>query len=77
MTKARKTTKAKKANGTAKSKTAQVVQLMRRAKGVTRAEVLELTGWQAINMNAVAKAAHVKIRIDKSSFPYRYRCNGD
>jgi hypothetical protein len=69
MTKA-KAAKAKKTNG--KSKTAQVIALARRAKGVTRKEVLAVTGWQAVNMNAIG----VKIKIDKSEFPYRYRATG-
>jgi Protein of unknown function (DUF3489) len=78
MTKAKKTSsKAKKAtNGSGKSKTAQVIALMKRPSGVTRAQVLELTGWKAVSMQQVAKAGRVRVKIDKSSFPFVYRCNG-
>jgi hypothetical protein len=70
--KAKKTTSKKTATKTNGSggKTQAVIQLMRRhrAKGVTRPQVLALTGWKAINMNAIG----VKLKIDKSSTPYRY-----
>jgi hypothetical protein len=71
MTKA-KAAKAKKTNG--KNKTQIVVALMRRAKGANRTEILAATGWKAVNPAAVA--APVKVRIDRSEFPYRYRIAG-
>jgi 3-methyladenine DNA glycosylase Mpg len=72
-TTAKKTVKktAKKTNGSGKSE--QVIALMRRANGVTRAEVLELTDWSAVSMQQLAKSAGVKLTVDKSERPYRYR----
>jgi hypothetical protein len=71
--KAKKTTA--KTNGT--NKTQAVVKLMRRAKGVTRPEVLALTNWQAVSMQAVARAACVKIKLEKiKGQPIVYRCIG-
>jgi hypothetical protein len=78
MTKAAKRlAKAKKAmpktNGNGGNKTAQVIAMMKRSpKGVTRSQVLKAIGWQAINFNAIG----VKVKIDKSEFPYRYRVAG-
>jgi hypothetical protein len=80
MTKAKKITAKKaapKTNGTAhKAKSEQIIKLMRRSSGVTRAEVLKLTSWGAVSMQAQAKAAGVKLKIDKSVRPFVYRCNG-
>jgi hypothetical protein len=67
------TKKAKKAppiNG--KNKTQAVAALMRRSKGVTREEVLALTQWPSVSLQAVAKAAGVKLRVDNKERPYRY-----
>jgi hypothetical protein len=62
------TKKAKKAaaktNG--KNKTQAVVALMRRPKGVTRKEVVALTEWSAVSMQQVAKAAGVKLKLEKA-----------
>ena len=67
-------TATKKANGS--SKTAQVIALMKRASGVTRAEVLELTGWKAVSMQQVAASGGVKIKLEKvEGKPTVYRCN--
>jgi hypothetical protein len=73
-TKSKKTTKAKKAtNGSGKAKSEQIAALLRRAKGCTRADVLALTGWGAVSMQAQAKAAGVKLKIDKTVRPFRYK----
>jgi hypothetical protein len=65
MTKAKpKKTPAKKANGKTTSKTAKVLALRRRPTGCTR-ERLTATEWPSISMQAVAKAAGVKLRVDK------------
>jgi hypothetical protein len=55
------------------NKTAGVLALMRRAKGVTRAEVLELTGWKAVSMQQVAENAGVKLVVDESERPFKYK----
>ena len=73
MTKAKaKKTPAKKANGKTTSKTAKVLALRRRRTGCT-CERLTATEWPSISMQAVAKAAGVKLRVDKKERPYRYR----
>jgi hypothetical protein len=63
---------AKKANGKTTSKTAKVLARLRRPTGCTR-ERLTATEWPSISMQAVAKAAGVKLRVDKKERPYRYR----
>jgi len=66
-----------KANGAAKrgpraeSKTAEVLKLMKRAKGVTRAEVLELTGWTAVSMQKLAQNMGVKLKVSEER-PFHY-----
>jgi hypothetical protein len=65
-----KATPSKKANG--KNKTQAVAALMRRPKGMTREEVLALTQWPSVSLQAVAKAAGVKLRVDNKERPYRY-----
>ena len=73
MTKAKaKKTPAKKANGKTTSKTAKVLAPRRRPTGCTR-ERLTATEWPSISMQAVAKAAGVKLRVDRKDRPYRYR----
>lgn len=72
---------AAKKNGVAKktrtpregNKTAEVIALMKRAKGVTRAEVLELTGWKAVSMQQLAKSNGVKLKVDESERPFKYK----
>ncbi len=67
-TKAKKTATAKKANGKAaakSNKTAKVIALMRRASGVTRAEILAQTGWAAVSPQAIAATAGLKIKLEK------------
>ena len=63
-----KATPSKKANG--KNKTQAVAALMRRPKGMTREEVLALTQWPSVSLQAVAKA--FKLRVDNKERPYRY-----
>jgi hypothetical protein len=68
-----KATPSKKANG--KNKTQAVAALMRRPKrpkGMTREEVLALTQWPSVSLQAVANAAGVKLRVDNKERPYRY-----
>jgi hypothetical protein len=70
---AKKTNGAKKAKATGENKTAKVIALMKRAKGVTRAEVLELTGWKAVSMQQLAENAGVKLVVDESARPFHYK----
>ena len=56
-------TPGKKANG--KSKTAKVIALLQRPNGVTREQVLSMIDWQAISFQQVAKAAGVKLKLEK------------
>ena len=67
---------ASKKNGAAKKpregKTSKVIALMKRAKGVTREEVLKVTGWKAVSMQQLAKSSGVKLKVDESERPYRY-----
>jgi hypothetical protein len=77
-TKSKSTTKktvAKTTNGHGKNLTAQVHALMRRPKGATRAEILKLTGWKAVNVNQIA-GDQPGYKINKSERLFRYRCTG-
>jgi hypothetical protein len=81
-TKAKKTTTKKPAKKTVKTngngngnKTQAVVALMRRAKGVTRAEILKVTGWKAVNVNQIA-GDQPGYKIDTKERPFTYRCTG-
>jgi len=58
------------ANG--EHKTTKVIALMKRAKGVTREEVLALTGWKAVSMQQLAKSAGVKLKVNKDERPFHY-----
>jgi hypothetical protein len=55
------------------NKTAQIIALMKRAKGVTRVEVLKVTGWKAISMQAIARSHGIKMKVDESSRPFHYK----
>jgi len=66
MAKAKKTP-AKKVN-----KSAKIVAMLRRANGCTREEVLKETGWMAVSMQQQARAAGIKLKINKEQRPYRY-----
>jgi hypothetical protein len=44
-----------------------------RANGCTREEVLKETGWSAVSFQQQAKAAGIKLKIDKSVRPFRYK----
>ena len=70
--KAKKTTKTVKANGST-GKSAKVIALMKRPNGVTRAEVLAVTGWKAVSMQQLATSAGVRLKVDDKERPYRYR----
>jgi hypothetical protein len=67
---------AKKINGGKSNKSARVVAMMRSAKGVTRNEILKVTGWKAVSPAAVAATSGFKIKIDNSERPYRYSIKG-
>jgi hypothetical protein len=56
-----------------KSKTAVVLAMLKRPNGVTRQQVLSMVEWPSISMQAVAKAAGVKLRVDESKRPFVYR----
>jgi Protein of unknown function (DUF3489) len=65
---------AKAATPRKESKTAKVVALLQRASGVTRKEVLEVTGWKAVSMQQLAASAGVKLKMEKvEGKPIRYR----
>jgi hypothetical protein len=73
-------TKSKKSNGkTAKprqNKLAKIVALLKRPGGCTRDDVLKATGWMAVSMQQQARAAGIKLKVDDSQLPYRYRAGG-
>jgi Protein of unknown function (DUF3489) len=69
----KKTATTKKANGKKETKAAKVVAMLKRASGCTREQVLEATGWKAVSMQQQATAAGLKLQIDDSEKPYRYR----
>jgi hypothetical protein len=76
--KAKKTTAkkstAKKTNGKTPTKTARVVALLQRARGTTRKEALELTGWLGISFQVVCKNAGLKLKMEKpEGKPFIYR----
>jgi hypothetical protein len=76
-TKAKKSTAATKAkaNGGPRkgSALAKVAGMLRRPGGCTREQVLKATKWSAVSMQQQAKAAGVKLKIDKSERPFTYR----
>jgi hypothetical protein len=53
-------------------KSAKVVEMMRKNGGVTREQVLRATGWKAVSMQALAKAAGVKLKVNEKERPFRY-----
>jgi len=44
------------------SKTEKIATLLKRPTGCTRAEILKLTGWPTVSVQAVAKACGLKLR---------------
>jgi hypothetical protein len=50
-----------------------IIAMLRRANGCTREEVLKETGWSAVSFQQQAKAAGIKLKIDKSVRPFRYK----
>ena len=55
------------------SKTEMVAKLLLRKSGTTTAEILEATGWPAVSVPALAKAAALKLRKEKEQGkPTRY-----
>jgi hypothetical protein len=70
------TTKAKRATNDGPRKgslASKVAGMLQRPKGCTRKEVLAATGWKAVSMQQMAAQAGVKLKIDDSERPYRYR----
>jgi hypothetical protein len=70
---AKKVTKKTAKKATGDNKTSKIITLMKRTKGVTRAEVLELTGWKAVSMQQLAENAGVKLVVDESERPFHYK----
>lgn len=46
----------------AQGKTAMIANMLRRKRGVTRAEILEVTGWKAVSVQQAAKAAGLTLQ---------------
>jgi hypothetical protein len=60
--------KAKRSTKTApKSKTAIVAAMLTRAGGTTRPEILKATGWPTVSVQAIAKAAGLKLKMAKKA----------
>jgi hypothetical protein len=77
-TKSKKSTSKKATNGKSapprkESKTAKVIAMLRRAGGVTREQVLEVTGWKAVSLQSVATKVGLKLKVDESKRPFTYR----
>ena len=47
------------------TKVAQVAALLTRAKGCTREDILEATGWPSVSVQQQAEMAGLKIKIEK------------
>lgn len=54
-------------------KTAKVVALLKRAGGCTREDILKVTGWKAVSVQQVAKGAGIKLKVDESARPFKYK----
>jgi len=55
------------------TKNEKIAALLQRKAGVTRAEILKLTGWPTVSVQAVAKACGLKLRKEKTpGEPTRY-----
>jgi hypothetical protein len=59
---------------TGDNKTQKVIALMRRPSGVTRDQVVKLTGWKAVSMQALAANAGVTLKVDNKERPFTYHC---
>lgn len=74
--KAKKTRAKKASNGDGPrkgTKMADISKLLKRAKGCTAKEVLEITGWPSVSMPAMAKHAGLQLRKEKEKgSPTRY-----
>jgi hypothetical protein len=55
----------KKTNGERGAKSFAIAEMLKRAKGCTLKEVLEVTQWPAVSMPAMAKQLGIKLRIEK------------
>lgn len=55
------------------NKTAEVISMLKRARGCTRSEALEVTGWKAISFQQVADKTHTRVKVDTKVRPFRYR----
>jgi len=63
---------AKKAKAAPESKTAAVVAKLASKGGITRAEILAMTGWKAVSVQQVAKVAKLKLSTEKDGSVLRY-----
>jgi hypothetical protein len=52
---------------------AKVAGMPQRPEGCTREDVLAATGWKAVSMQQMAAQAGLRLKIDHSARPYRYR----
>lgn len=55
------------------SKSAKVGALLKRAGGCTRGDILKATGWKAVSVQQIAKGLGVKLKVDESARPFRYK----
>lgn len=55
----------------AEGKTAKIIAKMKNG-GITRAEILKMTGWPSVSVQALAKSAGVKLVVSKER-PFTYR----
>ncbi len=71
----KKTAAAKNGHATKRgdSKTAKVVALLKHAGGATRAQILKATGWKAVSVQQLAKSAGLKLKVDESERPFKYK----
>lgn len=60
-----KAAKPKASNGERGAKSLAIAELLKRAKGCTRKDALEATGWPSVSMGAMAKQLGIKLRIEK------------
>jgi hypothetical protein len=62
----------KPAAGAAKGTERNSVLISMLKRGCTREEVLRVTGWKAVSVQAMAKGLGLGLRVDKGSKPFRY-----
>lgn len=52
---------------------AEVIKMLKSAKGCTRAQVLAKTKWKAVSMQQIAEGAGLKLKVDESKRPFNYK----